>query len=102
SSVYLPPYSWIRMIKADFLNKHQLRYADDVKRSEDYLFTTELHFKVDKLCLITNETLYYYIDNEASITNNYVQNYWSMSRQIYADLLDKLPRESIILKKLDI
>ncbi len=98
---YLPPYAWIRMIRADLLQKHHLRFAEKVKRNEDYLFATELHFLIDRLFII-DEPLYNYIESQDSITINYVKDYWSMAKHIYHELLDKLPREAEIFEKLDL
>ena len=101
SPPYLPPYAWIRMIRADVLKKHHLRFAEKVKRNEDYLFTTELHFKIDRLFII-DEPLYNYIESKDSITINYVRDYWSMARHIFHELFEKLPREAEIFEKLDL
>ncbi|NLC26108.1 MAG: glycosyltransferase [Fastidiosipila sp.] len=101
SPPYLPPYAWIRMIRADVLKKHHLRFAEKVKRNEDYLFATELHFRIDRLFII-DEPLYNYIESKDSITINYVRDYWSMARHIYHELFEKLPREAEIFEKLDL
>lgn len=101
SPPYLPPKTWIRMIRADVLKKYHLRFAENIKRSEDYLFAAELHFKIDKLYII-DEPLYIYIESEDSITVNYVSDYWSMVKFIYQDLQKKLPRELVVSEKLDL
>lgn len=101
SAQFIPPYSVIRMIRKDLLNRHGLRYDQGIIRSEDYLFTTELHFLIDKLCLITDQVLYHYIDCPGSITNRYVSGYWSMAKAIYTRLRDKLPNSDQVEKGLD-
>lgn len=102
SSVYLPPYSGIRMIRRDVLEKLSLKYPEDIVRSEDYLFTTILHFNINKLCLITNQPLYYYIDDEDSITNTYVKNYWQMAIKINERLKQELSGIEEVESKLNI
>lgn len=101
SYIYLPPYSVIRLIRREVLEKPRLRYTEGIMRSEDYLFTTELHFRIDRLCLITDQPLYYYINNKDSITNTYVRNYWQMVGKINETLLNKLPESTDIKKGLD-
>lgn len=97
---YLRPYTWIRMVRRDVLGNPRLRFTDEIRRSEDYLFTTELHFRIDKLCLITDQPLYYYIDTEDSITNTYVKNYWQMAKKINEILLERLPKMDTITDRL--
>lgn len=101
SAQFIPPYSVIRMIKKDLLDEHGLRYDPSIIRSEDYLFTTELHFLIDKLCLITDQVLYHYIDRPGSITNRYVPHYWSMAKAICERLERKLPSMDKVAKGLD-
>ena len=91
SYTVLPPYCWIRMIRRDLLENPKLRFTDRIVRSEDYLFSTELHFRTRRLCLIGNQALYHYIDTEDSITNTYVKDYWKMAKQIFTVLQDRLP-----------
>ena len=91
SYTVLPPYCWIRMIRRDLLENPKLRFTDRIIRSEDYLFSTELHFRTRRLCLIGDQALYHYIDTEDSITNTYVKAYWQMARRIYALLRERLP-----------
>ena len=98
---YLPPYSVIRLIRRDVLENPPLRFNEKIIRSEDYLFTTELHFRIDILCLITDQLLYYYVDNENSITNTFVVSYWQMAKSINEVLLRKLPDSRLIKEKLD-
>lgn len=97
---YLRPYIWIRMVRRDVLENPRLRFTDGIRRSEDYLFTTELHFRISKLCLITDQYLYYYVDTENSITNAYVENYWQMAKRINETLLERLPEIEMIKERL--
>lgn len=94
SFAFIPPYSVIRMIRRQVLEERGLRFTESIRRSEDYLFTTELHFLIDSLCLITDQALYHYVDNASSITNRYVRGYWDMVREIYEILSDRLPPSS--------
>ena len=72
----IPPFSCLRLIRRDLLNDPDLRYSESLKRSEDYLFVSEVHFRAKIICLITNQYLYNYIDNDESITNNFLHDYW--------------------------
>jgi len=98
---FLPPYSVIRLIRRDVLEQPRLRFTEGIIRSEDYLFTTELHFRIEKLCLITDQPLYYYIDNDSSITNSFVVSYWQMVRRINEILLSRLPESDAVKRGLD-
>lgn len=98
---FLPPYSVIRLIRRDILEQPRLRYTEGIIRSEDYLFTTELHFRIEKLCLITDQPLYYYIDSDTSITNSFVVSYWQMVRRINEILLSRLPESDAVKRGLD-
>lgn len=98
---FLPPYSVIRLIRRDVLEQPRLRFTEGIIRSEDYLFTTELHFRVEKLCLITDQPLYYYMDNDSSITNTFVESYWQMVRRINEILLNRLPESEAVKRGLD-
>lgn len=101
SNERIPPYSWLRLIRRDAIENPQLRYLDGIVRSEDYLFLTQLHFRINRVCMLTDKPLYHYVNNKSSITNTYVKNYWKMARRIYDVLIDTLPLDDQVQMKLD-
>lgn len=100
--IYIEPYSGLRLIKRDSLEKPRLRFMEDLTRSEDLLFSTELHFRINTLTSINDQKLYYYVDTEGSITNNYVDNYWLSIKNIVKIITHKLSSSKEIDKGLNI
>lgn len=98
----IPPYSWVRMVRKDIFNNPRIRYTDGMVRSEDYYLYTKLHFRVQKVYLLSETPLYHYIENTTSVTHSYVKNYWKSVKEIYEGLMEKLPSEGVIQKSLDI
>ncbi len=97
----LPPYSWVRFLRRDFLMGLQLRMDPAIYRSEDYLFWTQVHFRAECVCVASDLALYHYIDNAASITHKYVKDYWKMAKVIYSRLYEALPSEKAVQQRLD-
>lgn len=99
---HIPPYSWIRMIRKDILTENNLKYEDGMIRSEDYYLFVQIHFIIERLFILSNEALYYYVDTDDSITHRYVENYWESIVKMYLKLKENLPKDQNIRKKLDI
>lgn len=97
----LPPYSWVRFLRTDFLKGLDLRMDPAIYRSEDYLFWVQVHFRAACVCVASDLALYHYIDNAKSITHRYVKGYWTMAKAIYARLYDVLPDERDVHARLD-
>ena len=98
----IPPYSWVRMVRKEVFNTPRIRYTDGMIRSEDYFLYTELHFRLRKVYLLSETPLYHYIENQQSVTHTYVKKYWESVAEIYEGLKERLPKEDIIRKNLDI
>lgn len=97
----LPPYSWVRFLRRDFLMGLGLRMDPAIYRSEDYLFWVQVHFRAQCVCVASDLALYHYIDNAASITHKYVKGYWKMAKAIYSRLCQVLPAEQEVRQRLD-
>lgn len=82
----IPPYVWVRMICRSCLESPAIRFSESLHRSEDYHFSVRLHFRINRICIISEGPRYHYVDNYSSITHSYVNNYWESVRQIYFDL----------------
>ncbi len=102
SNTRIPPYSWIRMVLKTSLDKPEIRYAAGMIRSEDYYFFVQLHFRINRLFLLTDKPLYHYMEIDSSITHRYVPKYWNSVKEIYFGLRDRLPKDEDITKRLDV
>lgn len=100
SSNRIPPYSWVRMIRKECLDRTTTRYENGMIRSEDYHFFVRLQFEQSKIYVIT-KPLYHYIEMENSITHRYVPKYWESVKLIYQSLSDSLPRNEEVKRRLD-
>ena len=102
SAKRIPPYSWVRMILKDSLENPKVRYAEGMIRSEDYYFFVQLHFRIKRLYLLGDKPLYHYMEIDNSLTHTYVPNYWFSVKEIYCGLLEKLPEDEEIKKRLGV
>lgn len=102
STKRIPPYSWVRMILKDSLENPKIRYTEGMIRSEDYYFFVQFHFRVKRLYLLADKPLYHYMEIDNSITHRYVPNYWASVKEIYCGLLEKLPEDEEIKKRLGV
>lgn len=96
----IPTYSVVRMTKASVFENPQIRFDERIRRSEDYLFWTQINFRIRTLYLLGEETLYHYVSTGNSITQKYLPDYWDMVKMIYAELTEKLPAGRRIKTKL--
>lgn len=96
----IPPYSWVRFVRREIFDNQELRYNAKVKRSEDYLLWTRVHFCIQSMYLMGDGYFYHYMYNPASITRTYLPNYWNMCKILYAELLESLPNEKEIRRKI--
>ena len=101
SAKRIPPYSPVRMILKDVLENPQIRYAKGMIRSEDYYFFVQLH-RIKRLYLLGDKPLYHYIEVSNSVTHRYVPKYWSSVKKIYHGLLEKLPEDEGIKRRLGV
>lgn len=101
SKTRIPPYSWIRMIRRDTFEKLDLRFDPKVKRSEDYLLWTQVHFQIKSMYLMADACLYHYVNNAGSITNTYLPGYWAMCKLLYARLKEKLPKDKVVQERIE-
>lgn len=102
SAKRIPPYSPVRMILKDVLENPQIRYAKGMIRSEDYYFFVQFHFRIKRLYLLGDKPLYHYIEVSNSVTHRYVPKYWSSVKKIYHGLLEKLPEDEGIKRRLGV
>lgn len=98
----IPPYSSIRLVKRECMENPRLRFNPDIYRSEDYLIWNSLFSKIQCLCLITDEHLYHYVQNDCSITHRYIKNYWDMAKSIYNELTNMYQQNEKAQERLNI
>lgn len=102
SETRIPPYSWVRMVRRDVFEKPKIRYTDGLIRSEDYYFYVQIHFRINRLYLLIDKSLYHYMEISDSITHKYVEHYWDSVKEIYFGLSERLPNQFEIKNRLDI
>ena len=95
------PYSWLRFTRKSVFEESGLRFSDRLYRSEDFHFWVRVHANVKKVYLLSQTPLYYYYENDASITHNHVNDYWKAVQFIYNDLKKNLKADAVVSKKLD-
>lgn len=96
------PYSWIRFTRKSVFEEFGLRFSERLLRSEDYHFWVKVHSIVKKVYLLSKTPLYYYIENNSSITHNHTNGYWECAQYIHHDLKKILPEDAVVSEKLDV
>lgn len=80
------PFLWIRMIRRELLNQNNIRFDKNLKRSEDFLFLTQVHLCITTMVAVTDRRMYIYNQNMKSISHSYVEGYPEMVLYIYNHL----------------
>ena len=94
-------FSVVRFIKREIFKTTGYMFNMKVHRSEDYLLWTQIAFKVNRVCMITDKHLYHYVMNEESITHSYIKDCWKMVKTIFDELRSTLPQEDEVIKNLN-
>lgn len=90
------PICWMGIYKKDILLKNRIEFVDDrVFGAEDAVFTADACYWAQKVAFI-NESLYYYCENEASITHSYAKDRFACALRLYNNR-----KEDIRVKQLD-
>lgn len=79
---------WHCMYKRCFLKDNNLRFAEDVKWSEDNLFNSIVGYKAQTFFYLKNEFLYKYYQNPGTITTSYRQGAWNVYKTMNNHLKD--------------
>ena len=77
---------WHCLYKREFLINNNLMFANDVKWSEDNLFSSIVGYCANSFYYLKNKPLYHYYNNPGTITTSYKQGSW----EVYSKMNDYL------------
>lgn len=77
---------WHCIYNADFLQKNNLKFDEEVRWSEDNIFSAILGYKADSFYYLKGEGLYHYHQNPGTITTSYRKGAW----EVYCTMNDHL------------
>ena len=69
---------WHCLYRRDFLDKNNLTFDEDVRWSEDNIFSAFVGYHADSFYYLKNEGLYYYYNNPGTITTSYRKGSWDV------------------------
>lgn len=79
-------YQWNHLYRCDLLRNHKI-YFEKVILYEDYFFNMEFIKYAQSMCVVDNTGYYYAKRMNQSITNKYVEDYFSLSRRRVFEML---------------
>lgn len=84
---YTDPYiigsACLGIYKSQLIRKNRVNFVNEQKWiSEEYIFTTQICYWATRIAFI-NQPLYYYHENEASITHSYQPDYFEKALRLY-------------------
>jgi len=97
----IPPFSCVRLVLRNAVTRQKLWFYKDLVRSEDFHFWCRVHQYVKRIYLLSKTPLYFYVDNDQSITHRYVAHYWGGAKFIYKDLLTFAGKDELYINKLN-
>ena len=81
---------WNKLYSREIIEKNNIRFKEDVKTGEDFIFNLQYFRKIKNICF-SKEELYYYIRrNNNSITYQYIDNMYEKGLKIHSLLEDFL------------
>lgn len=95
----IKPFSCLKLFKREILA--DIRYCEDLRRTEDFLFLSYALKKCASAELIMDESLYIYRQSRDSITHNYIENYFDMVNIIYERMLDLAENNGLLKRRID-
>ena len=73
---------WHCLYNRDFLEKNGISFADDVKWSEDNLFSSYVGYCADRFVYLKGQGLYHYYNNPGTITTSYRPGSWNVYKRM--------------------
>ena len=77
---------WHCLYKADFIKKNKLFFDEEIKWSEDCIYSAILGYQAENFYYLKDEYVYNYIQNEGTISTSYKPGSWN----IYCKMNEKL------------
>ena len=75
---------WNKLYSREIIEKNNIRFKEDVKTGEDFIFNLQYFRKIKNICF-SKEELYYYIRrNNNSITYQYIDNMYEKGLEIHS------------------
>lgn len=69
---------WHCMYRTDFLRKYNLKFDEEVRWSEDNIFSAFVGYYADSFYYLKGEGLYHYYNNPGTITTSYRSGAWDV------------------------
>lgn len=69
---------WHCMYRTDFLRKYNLKFDEEVRWSEDNIFSAFVGYYADSFYYLKGEGLYHYYNNPGTITTSYRSGAWGV------------------------
>ena len=79
---------WHCLYNSNFLRKNNLKFDEEVKWSEDNIFSAFAGYYANSFYYLKNEGLYYYHQNENSITTSYRHGAWDVYKKMNKHMHD--------------
>lgn len=73
---------WNCLYKKQFLNEHKITFADDIKWSEDNLFSSIVGYHARSFYYLKEQYLYHYYQNLGTITTSYRNGAWQIYKKM--------------------
>ena len=73
---------WNCLYNRHFLERHHIRFAEDVPWSEDNLFNAIAGYRAERFFYLKSTGLYYYYQNPGTITNSYRPGAWEVYKRM--------------------
>lgn len=77
---------WHCLYRADFLSTHHIEFDEEVRWSEDNIFSSFVGYFSQSFYYMKNEALYHYYQNDGSITTSYREDSWSVYKTMNVHL----------------
>lgn len=73
---------WHCLYRTDFLRENNIRFDEEIKWSEDNIFSAEVGLNANSFYYQKGLALYHYYQNEGSISNSYRPGAWDIYRKM--------------------
>ena len=77
---------WHCLYNLDFLRKNKIQFDEEVRWSEDNIFSAIVGYYTDSFYYMKGEGLYYYHQNPGTITTSYRKNAWNIYKTMNCHL----------------